>query len=296
MLRRSFIQTTSLALPAASFPSWVQSIMMPPYTMTPLRRNVGFFSEKGGTIGWLIQPESRIIIDSQFPEQASHLLDELKKHPDAPLRYLINTHHHGDHTSGNIAFKGIAKNLLSHENSKINQVASAKKNNNEADQLFPDMTFTERWQEKIDDEMIDIQYWGPAHTNGDSIIHFQNANVVHCGDLVFNRRFPYIDKAAGARIDNWIEILQQLQTNFDNDTIFIFGHAGEGYKVTGGKEDLAAFADYLTALLEFVSTSLKAGQSKDEIMKAKAIPGAPQWKGDGIERSLTAALEELEKG
>ena len=172
-------------------------------------------------------------------------------------------------------------------------MASAKKDNKESSQLYPDMTYTERWQEKINDEIIDIQYWGPAHTNGDSIIHFQHANIVHVGDLMFNRRFPYIDKTAGARIDNWIEVLQQLQTYFDNETIFIFGHAASGYEVTGNKADLAAFADYLSALLDYVSASLKSGLSADEIMKAKEIPGAPQWKGDGIERSLTAALEEL---
>ena len=292
MKRRSFVQTTAAALPLSMLPYWT-SILTSPWEMKPLRRNVGFFTEKGGTIGWLMQPESNVIVDAQFPEQADHLIKELQKKSKAPLRYLINTHHHGDHTSGNISFKGLAKNVLAHENSKANQMASARKDNKESSQLYPDMTYTERWQEKINDEIIDIQYWGPAHTNGDSIIHFQHANIVHVGDLMFNRRFPYIDKTAGARIDNWIEVLQQLQTYFDNETIFIFGHAASGYEVTGNKADLAAFADYLSALLDYVSASLKSGLSADEIMKAKEIPGAPQWKGDGIERSLTAALEEL---
>ena len=293
MNRRSFIQTGTMALPMSALPSWLKLFTPAAYDMKPLRRNVGIFTEKGGTIGWLMQKKNIVIIDSQFREQAQHLIEEIRKRDDAPIRYLINTHHHGDHTSGNIAFQGIARNVLAHENSRINQISSAKKNVNEADQLYPDIVFTERWQEKCGDEKIDIQYWGPAHTNGDSIIHFQEANIVHCGDLMFNRRYPYIDKGAGARIDNWIEILQQLQTYFDNDTLFIFGHAAEGYNVTGGKDDLAAFADYLTALLEFVSSEIKAGRTKEQIMAATTIPGAPQWKGDGIQRSLSAALEEL---
>jgi glyoxylase-like metal-dependent hydrolase (beta-lactamase superfamily II) len=272
---------------------WINSLADMDYLIKPLRRNVGIFSEKGGTIGWLIQPDSMVVVDSQFPEQAGHLLDELKKFPLSPMKYLINTHHHGDHTSGNIAFKDMAQHVLAHENSKINQMNSALKNGNEKDQLYPDMTFKDRWQETIGDEFIDIQYWGPGHTNGDSIIHFQNANIAHIGDLVFNRRYPFIDKAAGAMISNWIQVLQQMQSFFDNDTIFIFGHARDGYDVTGNKEDLSAFADYLSALLDFVSAQLKAGKSKDEIMTAKEIPGAPQWTGDGIERSLTAALLEL---
>ncbi|HEY3386453.1 MAG TPA: MBL fold metallo-hydrolase [Saprospiraceae bacterium] len=261
--------------------------------MKLLRRNVGIFKEKGGTIGWLIQPNGIVVIDSQWKEQAESLLGEIKKKQEGPVEFLINTHHHGDHTSGNIAFKGIAKKVLAHENSKLNQIASAQANNTTAEQLFPDMTYTDRWQQKVGDETIDIQYWGPGHTNGDSIIHFQQANVVHCGDLVFNRRYPFIDKTAGAMIDNWIEILQQMQSFFDNDTIFIFGHAREGFELTGNKNDLAAFADYLSALLEFVEKEIKSGKSKEEILLATEIPGAPEWTGDGIQRSLSAALTEL---
>lgn len=293
MERRSFIKTSGMAVSLSTFPSWMQILTPSAFDMKVIRRNVGYFSEKGGTIGWLLHKRSVIVIDSQFPEQANHLIEEIRKREDAPMHYLINTHHHGDHTSGNIAFKGIARNVLAHVNSRLNQINNAVKNSTEAEQLYPDMTYTERWQEKCGDEKIDMQYWGPAHTNGDSIIHFQEANVVHCGDLVFNRRFPYIDKGAGARIDNWIEILQRMQSHFDNETIFIFGHAAEGYSVTGGKADLSAFADYLTALLEHVSAQIKSGKTKEEIMAIKSILGAPQWKGDGIERSLSAAYEEI---
>lgn len=293
MKRRTFMQSGSLALAFTTISPWIAKLHLPSYQMHLLRRNVGYFTEKGGTIGWLIQPDGIVVVDSQFKEQSENLLREIQKQQDGPVQYLINTHHHGDHTSGNIAFKGNAKNVLAHENSKINQMAAANKNNTIADQLFPDTTYKERWQQKVGDESIDIQYWGPAHTNGDSIIHFQNANVVHCGDIVFNRRYPYIDKSTGASIENWIEILHQMQSYFDPETLFIFGHCREGFEVTGNKNDLAAFADYLTALLEFVTSEIKSGKSKEQIMMARAIPGAPQWSGDGIERSLSAALEEL---
>lgn len=293
MERRSFLQTSGIVLPFSTLPSWINLFALSAYEMKLLRRNVGIFSEKGGTIGWLIQPDSIVIVDAQYPEQAGHLITEIKKFPTAPMPYLINTHHHGDHTSGNIAFKGLAQHVLAHDNSKINQMNSAKKNGNEADQLYPDQTFKDRWQQQIGDEFIDIQYMGPAHTNGDAIIHFQHANVAHIGDLMFNRKHPYIDKSAGAMMDNWIEILQQLQSYFDNDTLFIFGHANDGYQVTGNKDDLAAFSDYLTAVMEFVKSQIRMGKSADEILAATEIPGASQWTGDGIQRSLTAAFEEL---
>jgi glyoxylase-like metal-dependent hydrolase (beta-lactamase superfamily II) len=293
MYRRTFVQTATLAIPATALPSWLHFLKPGAGDMFPMRRNVGYFTERGGTIGWLNHPNGIVVIDSQWKEQAEHLIELIMKGTMKPIDYLINTHHHGDHTSGNIAFKGIARNVLAHENSKINQMNSAKANNNEADQLYPDMTFRDRWQQAVADEMIDIQYWGAGHTNGDSIIHFQQANIVHTGDLVFNRRYPFIDKGAGASIENWINILQTMQSYFDNDTQFIFGHAGTGYNVTGTKDDLAAFADYLTALLEFVQAAIQAGKTKEQIMMATSIPGAPQWTGDGIERSLTAAYTEL---
>jgi glyoxylase-like metal-dependent hydrolase (beta-lactamase superfamily II) len=293
MQRRSFLQSSSLALPLPVLPYWIKLLIPPTYTMKLLRRNVGIFSERGGTIGWLIQPDGIVVVDAQFPEQAGHLIEEINKYPSAPMQYLINTHHHGDHTSGNIAFKGLTHNIVAHENSLTNQKNAAQKNGNEAAQLYPDITFRDRWQTQVGDEFIDIQYWGPAHTDGDSIIHFQHANIAHIGDLMFNRRYPFIDKSTGAMIENWIQILQQLQSYFDDDTIFIFGHAHDGYNVTGDKDDLVAFADYLTALMEFVSSKIKAGVSKDVIMAATEIPGNTQWTGDGIQRSLSAALEEL---
>jgi len=293
MKRRSFVQSGSLALSLSALPNWISMINLSAYQMTPLRRNVGIFTEKGGTIGWLIQPEAFVVIDTQWKEQSESLLAEIRKKTDAPMPFLINTHHHGDHTSGNIAFKGIAEYILAHENSKINQMAVAQKNNTMSQQLFPDMTYTDRKLKEVGDETIDLQYWGPAHTNGDSIIHFQEANVVHCGDLVFNRKFPYIDKSTGAMIDNWIEILQQMQSYFDNDTLFIFGHSREGFSVTGNKGDLAAFSDYLTALLEFVATEIRNGKTREQILTTTSIPGVPEWSGEGIERSLTAAMDEL---
>jgi glyoxylase-like metal-dependent hydrolase (beta-lactamase superfamily II) len=267
--------------------------MIQPYEMIPLRRDIGIFRERGGTIGWLANKAGTVVVDTQFPEQAGHFLAELRNIGQVPIDLLINTHHHGDHTGGNVVFKDIAGKILAHENSKINQMNTAAKNGNEAEQVFPTATFGDRWQQEVGKEIVDLQYWGPAHTNGDAIIHFQKANIVHCGDLVFNRRYPYIDKAAGARIDNWIEILQQMQAYFDRDTLFIFGHAREGFPVTGDKTDLAAFADYLTALLEHVGTQLAAGRTKEEVLATTAIPGAPEWTGDGIQRSLNAAIEEL---
>ena len=143
------------------------------------------------------------------------------------------------------------------------------------------------------DEEIQTYYWGAGHTNGDALIHFTNSNIVHMGDLVFNRRYPYIDRSAGASVKNWIKVLQRTDTTFTEDTKFIYGHSGTGYDITGGKADISAFKDYLEKLWAFAEAEVKAGKSKEDFLKNKSIPGVTEWTGDGIERSLTAVWEEM---
>ena len=263
------------------------------YSFRPIRRNVGIFAEQGGTIGWLLNKEGAVVVDSEFPEPAKHLIRELKEQSAQSFRYLINTHHHGDHTSGNIAFKGLTESVVSHENALKNLQKVAAAQNSEDKQLFPDKTFSDDMDFRVGNENIKLYYFGAGHTNGDAVIHFSEANVVHMGDLVFNRRFPFIDRPGGANISSWIKVLDRSIAKFDKETIFIFGHSLEPEKVTGTAEDLKAFQNYLEKLLEFVGSEMKAGKQKEEILKTMAIPGASEWQGKGIERSLTAAYEEL---
>ncbi|MDB5240572.1 MAG: fold metallo-hydrolase, partial [Spirosoma sp.] len=135
-----------------------------------------------------------------------------------------------------------------------------------------------------------------GHTDGDSLIHFEHANVLHMGDLMFNRRYPFVDRSAGASIKNWITALDKTLSTFDSKTIFVFGHAFDPEKITGNKEDIKAFKDYLEKLLVFVGQEVKAGKAKEDVLKATAIPGVTEWQGDGIARSLQAAYEEITTG
>jgi len=295
MNRRSFIRNSSLTFAALSLAdrNFLSLLVEDPWKINMLTENIGIFTERGGTIGFLLSKKGIVVVDSQFPDQSKHLIDELKKRSKKDFELLINTHHHGDHTAGNISFKGIVDTILAHENSRKNQENWARQNKSEDKQLYPDQVYTETWSKQFKKETISLNYYGPAHTNGDSIIHFQESNIVHMGDLVFNRRHPFIDRAAGASIKNWIAVLNKTVTTFDTNTRFIFGHAGTGHEVTGIKDDLNRFAEYLNNLLHFVDKEIKAGKRKEEILKATEIPGSPEWKGDGIQRPLTAALDEL---
>ncbi len=295
MLRRSFIQNSALAFGALTLAQQklLTSFFDDPWKITMLTNDIGIFTERGGTIGFLLGKKEIVVVDAQFPDQSKHLIDELKKKSENPFRLLINTHHHGDHTAGNISFKGIVEHVLAHENSLKNQKNSAVAQKSEDKQLYPDQTYTDTWCQKFGKENICLSYHGAAHTDGDSYIHFENANIVHCGDLVFNRRHPFVDRGAGASMKSWIEVLDKGVNKFDKKTTFVYGHSGTGYEVTGKADDLKKFGDYLGSVLKFVEDEMKAGKSKDEILKATAIPGADEWKGDGIQRPLQAAYEEL---
>src|SRR5690606_21593878 len=192
-----------------------------------------------------------VVVDSQFPHQSKNLIGELKKRTENPFRKLINTHHHGDHTGGNIAFKGLVDHVLAHENSKANQERVAKDQKSEDNQFFPTQTFTNTWSEKFGKEKVTLHYFGAAHTNGDSLVHFEHANIVHMGDLMFNRRHPFIDRSAGANIKNWMSVLDKSIKTFNSKTLYVYGHAANGFDVKGNEEDLKKFRNYLDNLLEF---------------------------------------------
>ena len=244
--RRDFLKTSAqataysflfghlFACKGSKIPSSIELPADAAYNMQFLRGGVGFFTERGGTIGWMASEDGMVVIDTQFPEQSQHLVDELMKLKKGKIDLVINTHHHGDHTAGNKVYTELTDMILAHDNSKKNQKASAQKRGNEADQVYPTDTFEKAYQQRVGKEIIDLKYFGRAHTSGDAITHFQNANIVHLGDLVFNRRFPYIDMGAGANISNWVNVLDQTLNTYDNETIFIWGHAGTGYDIKGG--------------------------------------------------------------
>jgi cyclase len=295
MNRRSFIRSGAFTIGALTIAQHkvFAALQIDPWKITMLRKGVGIFSEKGGTIGFLIGKEDITVVDTQFPDQSKHLIEELKKQSSNPFKLLINTHHHGDHSGGNIVFKGMVLHVVAHANSKASQERVAKEKKTEEQQLYPDKTYTDTWCEKMGEEEICLHYFGAGHTNGDSLVQFKKANVVHMGDLVFNRRHPFIDRTSGANIKSWIAVLNKAIKTFNKKTIYIFGHAATGYEVTGTKADVLAFRNYLDKLLTFVGDQIKAGKTKEEILKATEIPGAPEWKGDGIDRPLKAAYDEL---
>jgi glyoxylase-like metal-dependent hydrolase (beta-lactamase superfamily II) len=297
MQRRNFIKKTAITaglIGLSTKEMLAAFLQQPAYKITMIRNDVGIFTEKGGTIAFYISKKGIAVIDAQFPDTSKHLIDELKKLQEKPINYLINTHHHGDHTGGNISFKGIAEHVVGHENCLSNYQRVAAEQHSEDKQLFQDITFKDSWKTKVGNESIKAHYFGAAHTSGDALIHFEHANIVHLGDLMFNKVYPFIDKKAGASFSNWINVLEKAQTTFDKDTLFVFGH-GSNNQVTGGKDDLKGLQNYISKLLAQVGTAIKQGKSKEEILKITSIENVGEWKDEFhlIQANLEAAYAEL---
>jgi cyclase len=305
--RREFLATSTLAALAATLGRSNTSFALPALQQqaqpvwTPIRRNVGYFTMRGGTMGYLAAPNGAAVVDSQFPAEAATFLAGLKERtPRLPVDLLINTHHHGDHTGGNISFKGSVKSVVAHEKAAEHMKSPPGQNPPAAgwpEQLYPDTTFQQTWVTDLGDERIHGRHYGRAHTSGDIVVTFERANVAHMGDLMFNQRHPVVDRAAGATLRNWMKVLDAAPRDHGADTIYIFGHANTNLPVTGSARDLAMFRDYLGALLAFAETQVKAGKSREEILAMrdplKGFESFGRFGQPGPRDPLTCAYEEV---
>jgi glyoxylase-like metal-dependent hydrolase (beta-lactamase superfamily II) len=309
--RRRFLATSTAALAAGTFGRVRLFGQQQPAPVTPvfkeIRRSVGFWTARGGTIGWLVNPAGALAVDSQFPDSAALCVEQLlKSSGKTEIATLINSHHHGDHTGGNGVFRPRTKQIVGHANvpkymkATWEQAVARRAQQNPppttpapAEPVVPDRTFTDRLDLEHGDERVSAKHYGPAHTGGDVVIRFERANVAHMGDLMFNRLHPVIDRANGASIANWTAVLQKVAAELPADTIYIFGHAGTGRDVTGSRADLLHHADYLAALLEHVRGQVKAGRTREEIVASQDVIKGFEDYGPLIPRPLGPAYDEV---
>jgi cyclase len=257
-----------------------------------VRRNVGTFTARGGTIGYLVTPDAVVVVDSQFADTAPLFLKGLQPKTSRKIDFLINSHHHPDHTGGNKVMQPNVGKIVAHVNVpglQKKQAATAKSEDNQA---YADTTFDKDWKTTVGKETVSARYYGPAHTSGDIAITFENANIVHLGDLMSFQRNPRADRPAGASVPNWIPVLERIVKDHSNDTVYIFGHSKAGERVTGSSKDLMDLRNYLTALVDYAKKQIAAGKSQEEIVKGTmAIPGFEHYEGTPV--ALEAAVLEL---
>jgi cyclase len=283
MNRRQFLATSSAGLAAASLdrlPAWARQTAAPQTAFADIRRGVGYFTGQGGTIGYLVNGDGALAVDSQFPATATPCVEGLKQRAPKGIELLVNTHHHADHTSGNPIFKPAVKHIVCQEKCLEWHKKTAAAAANPTPQAFADLAFGGSWSTTLGDEKIWAFYNGAGHTSGDAIVVFERANVIHMGDLMFNRLHPRLDFAAGGSARNWIKVLDKVARGH-RDATFVFGHAKDGMPVTGPVKELEYFRDYLSRVVDVVQKAIKARQSKEELAKTTGIPGFPDYAASG---------------
>lgn len=297
--RRELVKASALAAVAGALPQRAgaqPAAPAPPPApaiFTPLRRNVGIFNQRGGTIGWLVSPDGLLVVDTQFADTAPNLLAGLKARSSRQIDVLINSHHHPDHTGGNGVLRGSVKQIVAHVRSLENQKVQAERM--KAATTLPDVTFPDTWSVTLGDETIRARHWGPAHTGGDVSIHFEQANVVHLGDLLNNRGYPNVDAPAGASVHGWIQVLEKMAAAYPADALYVFGHAEAGHPFIGTRGDLHYQRDYFSAVIDRARAARRDGTTKEALAKVEVLPKYEHFGGQKprLGLALTIAYDEL---
>lgn len=257
-----------------------------------VRGNVSLFTNRGGTVGVFETKDGFMIFDSQFPDAIQPVIDSIST-KGKPIAYLCNTHHHGDHTSGNFAFKDQNTQVVAHRTVPELQRKAAEKSKKLEEQRYATVLFDKTKTLNLGNEKVTGYHFGNGHTYGDVMYHFEKDNVVHMGDLMFNNMIPVYRTADGSDSRNWIKVLEKAQSTFDNDTVFIFGHADKTEFVTGNKSNLNEMANFLEASNEFLLKAIKEGKTTEQLLKEYAfIPGFENRK---TPERFAGFLDELRK-
>jgi len=215
----------------------------------------------GGNIGIYVGEDSLLIVDAQYAKTANAVMAKIKELSPKKIEYLINTHYHGDHTSGN-SIIGKNAQIISQQNCKKSLLAGLKPEDTPESIGAPNKTFDTEMTITLGDETVRLVYMGPGHTSGDTIVIFDKAKVIHAGDLFFHGMPPYIDVNDGSNTQNWVRTIQALAEKHPDFQV-IPGHG----KVTNMKE-YVKFADYLNTLIKEVSAAIKAGKTKEQAVES----------------------------
>lgn len=213
---------------------------------------VGGFT--GGNIALTVGDDGVVMIDNGVSSFLELLKKEIKKTTDKPVDYLINTHFHQDHTGNNVGFTNDGALIISHDN--VRETLSKDSSGN----TLPIITFSDKMTLHINNDTVKIIHIKNAHTNGDAIIHFQKANVIHTGDLMFNGMFPFIDGNNNGTLNGLITGLQTIASLANTETKIIPGHG-----LLANKADVEKTIAMLKDARELVRSLIKEGRSDEEI-------------------------------
>lgn len=226
---------------------------------------------KGGNLALSIGEDGGLLVDDEYADIAKstkHAIEDLNK---GPVKFLINTHWHFDHAGGNEIFGSDGSIIVSHENVRTRLKSGGEikafgaKIPPAADHALPKLTFTDSIRFHWNNETIDVIHHNSAgHTDGDAVVYFKNANVVHTGDLYFAGMYPFIDASSGGSMKGYIDAVSNIIAQINEQTRIIPGHGD-----LSDKKALIEFRDMLAAVYEKVSALKQSGKTVDEIISAR---------------------------
>jgi cyclase len=263
-----------------------------PMETQKLADNVTMFDGPGGAVVVLNGPDGKFVVDSFVAPAWPRLKEALDGLGNAPVKYVIDTHWHFDHTDNNAHLHAAGAAVLAHENTwkRMSEphdlpvlyrgpdgaLAGLHFDPSPAEAL-PQQTFPDSYKLQANGETLALQHLAPAHTDSDIYVHFQKANVIQMGDTFFNGMYPYIDPGTGGKITGMIAAADKILSLADNDTKIVAGHGP-----LGNKADLTKSRDMLITSRDRVQKLKSAGKSAQEAVAEKPFADLePVW-GKGI--------------
>jgi glyoxylase-like metal-dependent hydrolase (beta-lactamase superfamily II) len=232
-----------------------------------VKNDIYMYQGKGGNIGLDFGEDSILMIDDQYEEGIENVIKTIKQKSNQPIKFLVNTHHHGDHTGGNIAITNEGATIFSHDNVRKHL---EEKINNSSDSinegLLPTITFSDDLTFYFNKEKILIFHVHQAHTDGDAIVYFTNSNVIHTGDTFFNGKYPYIDLNSGGSIQGVIDTMNKVLMIANDETKIIPGHGN-----LATKKELEFSKEMISYLLKEVSKYHQQNKTLEEILAIKEM-------------------------
>jgi glyoxylase-like metal-dependent hydrolase (beta-lactamase superfamily II) len=249
----------------------------------PVATGIYMLTGEGGNIGVSIGRDGTLIIDDQYAPLAAKIGDALETLDGGSPRFVINTHWHGDHAGGNEAFAGSGAIIVAHQ--RVRQALQEERSIPLFDMhkppspraALPVVTFDEHLTLHWNDQDIDLRHAPAAHTDGDAIVHFRTADVLHMGDTFFNGFYPFIDVDSGGSIRGMIAAAEQGLALAGADTKIIPGHGP-----LANRADLVAYRDMLVAAEAAIGALRAAGKTPDEIVAARPTAELDAEWGDGF--------------
>jgi len=260
-------------------------------------------SARGGNIGAVVGADGIFLIDDQFAPLTPKIRAALDKLPGAagkPVRFVLNTHFHYDHTGGNENMGKAGAVIVAHDNVRARMSTDDFRKEflatggNDVQAALPVVTFNDRVTFHLDGHTLETRHYPHAHTDGDSVVWFRESNAVHMGDLYFQLGYPFIDMARGGSVTGLIHAVNDVLARADEKTLVIPGHGK-----LSNKAELNEYRDMLVGLRDKVAAQIKAGRTLEQV-KAMKLTSAfdERWNWDFIsgERFIETLFDDLSKG